>query len=281
MPSISACSAASLDSRSGAKPPSSPTAVLMPALAERLLERVEDLRARAQALRERRRADRHDHELLEVDRVVGVGAAVEHVHHRHRQHVRRLAAQVAPQRQVLLGRGRARGGQRHAEDRVGAQARLVGRAVEVDQRAVEPALVERVEARHRLGDLAVDVGDRLRDALAAPGVPAVAQLRGLELAGRGPGRHRGAALRARSAARGRPPRSGCRASRGSGGRGSCRSGSRLGLLVQAGPRVVAELLVGAEIVPVGAVRCGQARGALARGRGSGRRRPAARAPGRP
>ena len=27
----------------------------------------------------------YDHELLEVDRVVGVGAAVQHVHHRHRQ----------------------------------------------------------------------------------------------------------------------------------------------------------------------------------------------------
>ena len=49
----------------------------------------------------------------------------------------RLAAEVAPQRQALLGRGGVRGGQRDAEDRVGAEARLVRRAVELDQRAVE------------------------------------------------------------------------------------------------------------------------------------------------
>ena len=134
---------------------------VQPALLQRRLERVEDLGARAQPLGEARRADRHDHELLEVDRVVGVRAAVEHVHHRHRQHVRRLAAEVAPQRQVLLGRRRPRGGERDAEDRVRAQARLVVGAVELDQLAVEPALVGRVVAGDRLGDLAVDVADGL------------------------------------------------------------------------------------------------------------------------
>ena len=87
----------------------------------------------------RRRAHRHDHELLEVDGVVRVRAAVEHVHHRDRQHVRRLAAEVAPQRQVLLGGGRARGRERDAEDRVRAQARLVRRAVELDQLPSRPS----------------------------------------------------------------------------------------------------------------------------------------------
>ncbi len=48
---------------------------------------------------------------------------------------RGLAAEVAPQRQPLLGRLRVRRRQRHAEDRVGAEARLVRRAVERDQRA--------------------------------------------------------------------------------------------------------------------------------------------------
>ena len=37
-----------------------------------LLQRVEDLGAHAQALGEAGPADRHDHEFLEVDRVVGV-----------------------------------------------------------------------------------------------------------------------------------------------------------------------------------------------------------------
>ena len=108
--------------------------------------------------------------------------------------MRRLAAEVAPQRQVLLGRGGPRGGERDAEDRVRAQARLVVGAVELDQLGVEALLVGRVVAGDRLGDLAVDVADGLRDALAPVGVAAVAQLGGLELAGRGAGGHGGAAV---------------------------------------------------------------------------------------
>ncbi len=108
-----------------------------PRVVQRALERVEDLGARAQRLGEARRAHRHDHELLEVDLVVGVGAAVEHVHHRHGQHVRGLAAEVAPQRQPGLRRGRLRGRQRDAEDRVRAEPGLVGGAVELDHRPVD------------------------------------------------------------------------------------------------------------------------------------------------
>ena len=171
---------------------------VQPARLQRLLQRVEDLGAELQRLGERGRADGDDHELLEVDRVVGVRAAVEHVHHRDRQHARGLPAEVAPQRLALLGGGGARGGERDAEDRVRAEARLVRRAVEVDQRAIEARLVERVGAVDRLGDLAVHVRDRLRDALAAPRLPAVTQLRRLELAGRRAGGDRGAAGRARA-----------------------------------------------------------------------------------
>ena len=53
------------------------------------VQRVVDLGAPAQAFGERRRAERHDHELLEVGRVLGVLAAVEDVHQRHGQDVRR------------------------------------------------------------------------------------------------------------------------------------------------------------------------------------------------
>ena len=41
------------------------------------------------------RAGGHEHELLQVDRVLGVGAAVDHVQHRHRQRARLFAAEVA------------------------------------------------------------------------------------------------------------------------------------------------------------------------------------------
>jgi hypothetical protein len=164
-----------------------------PAVVQRALQRVEHLGAHPQALGERRRAGGHDHELLEVDLVVGVRAAVEDVHHRHRKDVRALAAEVAPQRQPLLAGGGVGRGERHAEDRVGAEARLVGRAVELDQRAVQTLLVLGVVAVDRLRDLAVDVAHGLRDALAQVGaLVAVAQLGGLELAGRRARRHSGA-----------------------------------------------------------------------------------------
>ena len=71
-------------------------------------------------------------------------AAVQHVHHRDGQDVRGLAAEVAPEREPLLGRRGVRGRQRDGENRVGAEPRLVGRAVQRDQRAVERRLVEGV-----------------------------------------------------------------------------------------------------------------------------------------
>ena len=103
------------------------------------------LGAPAQRLLEARRADRRDHELLDVDAGVGVRAAVEDVHHRHRQDVRVRAADVAEQRQPGgLGGGLGHG-QRHAEDRVGAQPGLVRGAVEVEQRLVDQPLLVGVE----------------------------------------------------------------------------------------------------------------------------------------
>src|SRR3954463_2130560 len=70
------------------------------------LERVEHRRAQAHGLAERGRAHRHDHELLEVDRVVGVRSAVDDVHHRNRQNARRDPAHIAVERQAgALGRG--------------------------------------------------------------------------------------------------------------------------------------------------------------------------------
>jgi hypothetical protein len=72
--------------------------------------------------------------------------------------------------------------ERHAEDRVGAQARLVGGPVERDQRLVEALLVGGVHPGHRAGDLTVNARHGARDALAKPALAPVAQLGGLELA---------------------------------------------------------------------------------------------------
>src|SRR5213595_818205 len=61
-------------------------------------KRLENFDSHAQAFREARRADRHDHEFLEVDRIVGVHAAVDDVHHRHREEPRGGAPDIAVER---------------------------------------------------------------------------------------------------------------------------------------------------------------------------------------
>ena len=150
-----------------------------------------DLGALAQCLAEGRGADRRDHELLDVDVGVGVRPTVEDVHHRHREHVGVGAADVAVERQAGgVGRG-ASDGQRDAEDRVGAEVRLVGRAVEVDHRLVDEALVVGLHAFERRADLGQDTVDGAEDALAEVAVAAVAQLDRLERSGGGATGHGG------------------------------------------------------------------------------------------
>ncbi len=75
---------------------------------EHLGEAVEDLGAHAQRLFEALGAGRHRHELLQVDVVVGVLAAVHDVHHRHRQQVGVAAADVLVERQLEMRRRRRR-----------------------------------------------------------------------------------------------------------------------------------------------------------------------------
>ena len=158
-----------------------------------LLQRGEDLRAHADAVGHRARTDRLDHEFLDVDRIVGMHAAVDDVHHRHRQRARIDAADMAIQRDAQVLRRGLRDSQRHRQDRVGAETRLVRGAVEVDQDFVDLHLVGRVQAADRIEDLAFDIADRCLHALAAePLGVVVAQLHRLVRAGRGPGGHGGA-----------------------------------------------------------------------------------------
>ena len=123
-------------------------------------------------------------------------AAVEDVHHRHRQQVRVGAADVAVERQVRAVRGGPGDGERDAEDRVGAELGLVGRAVELEHRLVDQPLVVGLEALDRRGDVLDDGLDGLLHALAEVALAAVAQLDRLEGAGGRAAGHRGAGERA-------------------------------------------------------------------------------------
>ncbi len=161
---------------------------------DQLLQCMKHFGAVADCVGKTRSADRHDHELLQVEAVVGMRAAVDDVHHRHRHRHRTAAAEVAVQRQTGLLGGRFRHRHRHRKQRIGAEPRLVLGAVEFDQRAVEEGLLVRLETHHRLGDLGVDVLDRLQHTLAEVASPvAVTQLNRLARSGRGARRHRGAA----------------------------------------------------------------------------------------
>ena len=102
-------------------------------LVQELSEPMEGLGADPQRLGERRRARRHDHELLEVERVLRVGAAVDDVQHRDGEHAGVLAAEPAVERHAGLERRRLRDGQGDAEDRVRAEPRLVLGPVQLDE----------------------------------------------------------------------------------------------------------------------------------------------------
>ncbi len=111
---------------------------------------VENFRTAAQRFRKGFGADRHDHEFLEVDRVVGVHAAVDDVHHRHRQGPRRGAADIAIQRHVAGLGGGLGDRERHAENGIGAKTLLIGRTVQSDHGLVDLDLLLGVHAADRV-----------------------------------------------------------------------------------------------------------------------------------
>ena len=147
-------------------------------------------------------------------------AAVEDVHHRHRQHVRVRAADVAEQRQVGGVGGGVGDGERDAEDRVGAElapcwACRRGRA-SPGRRAAARSASKPISA----GPISsMTASTAFCDALAAVAVlVAVAQLDRLEARRWRRRRERPRGRSCRRRGRPRPRRWGCRASRGSRGR---------------------------------------------------------------
>ena len=154
-------------------------------LVQHRLQVVEDLRADAKGVAKAVGAGRDEHELLQVDPVLRVRATVDHVHQRYRQDMSLRAAEPAIERHARIRGGSLRDRERAAEDRVGTESALRRRPVELDQDAVDLALLVRLDADECPGDLAVDVRDGVEDALAEIEVAvAVAELDRLVLAGR-------------------------------------------------------------------------------------------------
>jgi len=165
-------------------------------LFQHCLEGVKNLGDRAQALAECVEALGHDHEFLKVDRSVRVGAAVDDVGHRHRQHLGVGAAKVLVQRQAK-GIGCGMGvGHRHGEDGVGPELGLGGSAVQSEHGVVDGQLVGRVDPLEYRCNFFDDVVDGLVDAFAeVTALDAVAQFERLIHAGAGAAGHGRAAKR--------------------------------------------------------------------------------------
>ena len=131
---------------------------------------------------------------MQINVVVGVCAAIDHVHHGHRQGHRCRAAKVTVKRQArLLGR-RLGHSHRYGQHGVCPEAGFVLGAIQIDQHLVDEGLLAGIQAHKGLGDFGVDVLHSLQHALAqVAALVAIAQFNGLTRAGGCATGHRGAA----------------------------------------------------------------------------------------
>ncbi len=106
---------------------------------------MEGLGAIPQRFRESWRANRHYHEFLEVNAVVGVLAAVEDVHHRNGQALH-SGRQDRRRGEFRLRGCRPRRRHGHPQDGIGAELGLVGSAIDLQHQPVDQSLLAWVHA---------------------------------------------------------------------------------------------------------------------------------------
>jgi hypothetical protein len=94
---------------------------------------------------------------------------------------------------MRCGRGGFGYAQRHAEHRICTKPAFTGRAVKPAQQGIDPRLILGIHAANGFENFAVHGLNRLAHALAAVAPIAIAQFVSLMRAGRGTGRHGGAA----------------------------------------------------------------------------------------
>ena len=133
-------------------------------------ESVKNFHAPAQTFGKAGRTNGHHHKFLKVHGTIRVGAAVQDVHHRAGEKIRgsvgRIAREVFVERELARGSRGTSGSHGDGENGVGAEARLRGRAIELDHALIETTLVGSVEVNDGLGDFRVDVGDGFQNAFA-------------------------------------------------------------------------------------------------------------------
>ena len=98
---------------------------------------MEGFRAGAERIPEGVQARRGEHELLDVENVVGVGATVDHVQERHGQDRGVGATDISEEGESGGVAPHLAAGEGNAEQRVGAEVALVGAAIGLDERVVD------------------------------------------------------------------------------------------------------------------------------------------------
>ena len=156
-----------------------------------LFQGLKGFRRHPQGLGKGGAADRHDHELLDVQVVAGVGPAVDDIQHGHGQRGGIGTPQVAVEGQARQGRPGPGRGHGDRQNGVGSQAALGGGAVQFAHQPVQGHLLRRVEALELGGDDFVDVLHRLQHPFSQIAAAAVPQLQGLVFPGGGAGGHHG------------------------------------------------------------------------------------------
>ena len=145
---------------------------------------MEDLSAPAQGLLEGGGAHGHDHELLRVHSVGGMGAAVQDVHHGDGQTVAVHTAEEAVEGHIQRSGSGAACSDGHGQNGVCSQIGLILGAVGLQHGGIDCVDVGSVQPHHSIGDDGVDVLNGLGHALAKiAALVAIAKLQRLELAG--------------------------------------------------------------------------------------------------
>ena len=127
---------------------------------------MEDFGTHAHGFREALRADWHDHEFLDVDRIVSMRAAIDDVHHRRRQN-----AGIGSTHISVEGHSRALGSSfckchGDAQNRIRAEAGLVFRSIQIDHQHVDHALFGCVQTSQFVEDFTIHGVNGLQHALA-------------------------------------------------------------------------------------------------------------------
>jgi len=156
-----------------------------PTIVQNTLERVINLNTRAQSIAKIAEAPRLNHELLEVEGVVGMLATVEDVEHRRWKCSRMRSTNISIERLFRSNRRGMRDGKTHSKRRIGAEMRLVFGSINLAEQLIDALLRSCVSTHELRRDERVDVLNGFGHTLAEPHfLITVAQLNGLMFARR-------------------------------------------------------------------------------------------------